>query len=83
MSTESHLVLTTIVTRAQWAADQQAVLLTARGTLRDRARQQGLQVRGEPTEDVQVLPGDTRVRITLSTGTVPADTAPAGTAPAD
>jgi hypothetical protein len=72
MTANSHLVLTTIVTRTQWTADRLEVLRSARATLQQRAQQQNLELLDEPVEDIEVLPGGTRVRITLSTQTAPA-----------
>lgn len=62
----AHLVLTSIVTDADWDTDSPAALAAAHGALHAHARRRGLIVHGRPEEDVQFLEGSHRVRITLT-----------------
>ncbi|MFD0483672.1 hypothetical protein ACFQ46_13795 [Kineococcus sp. GCM10028916] len=65
MTVHPHLVLASVVPRPEWRNSCHDVLRAAHETLHQRARQQGLGLVQEPEETVEVLPGDTRVRITL------------------
>ncbi|WP_432570586.1 hypothetical protein [Kineococcus sp. SYSU DK005] len=58
--------MTSIVGEAEWRADTLRALSTVQGKLRRRAEQQGLSLCGRPSEAVEVILGDLRVRITIS-----------------
>ncbi|NIZ90387.1 hypothetical protein [Kineococcus rubinsiae] len=75
-SAHERFVLTTVVKEAQWQADACAVLVDARTTLHQRAAQRGLLITGEPFEDVEVMVGDHRVRITLTAAAAPIASSP-------
>ena len=64
--TAVHLVLATVVTHERWQNNRADVLHAAQATLQQRARQQGVRLLDQPHEDVEVLPGGTRVRITFN-----------------
>ncbi|WP_432503180.1 hypothetical protein [Kineococcus arenarius] len=66
-----HLVLSTVVSEAEWRADVPAGLAALHAKLHQRARQQGLVVSRPPAEDVVVLPDVRRVRITVTAEAVP------------
>ena len=71
-----RLVLTTVVEEAQWRADDRAVLADVRATLHQRAAQRGLLVQGQPVQDVEIMAGDHRVRITLTATAKPTPPSP-------
>ena len=71
MDSRQHLVVTSIVGEAEWRADTAQALSTVQGKLRRRAEQRGLSLCGRPSEAVEVILGDLRVRITISAEAVP------------
>lgn len=66
MNHAEHLIITTIVSAAEWTADATAVLDAARARLHQQTQHRGLTLQDEPTEDVTVLHQDQRVRIILT-----------------
>lgn len=76
MSSRQHFLLTTVVSHRDWASARTEVLAGAHATLRERARQRGLHLAGEPTHTVEVLHGSTHVRVTVTAEGAPEE--PAG-----
>ncbi|NAZ77118.1 hypothetical protein GTQ99_17065 [Kineococcus sp. T13] len=77
MADDQHFVLATVVTRTAWESGSHQVLASSRAVLDEQMRRCGLLVRDRPREEVELLPGGTRVRITLSVDAVPPPGAPA------
>lgn len=73
-----RIVLTTVVRQEEWRSDPAAVRSASRERIRDRAARQGLELVGDPAEELETMAFHERVRITLSADAVPAVTPSGG-----
>ncbi|MGI4893642.1 MAG: hypothetical protein ACRYF3_00840 [Janthinobacterium lividum] len=71
-----HVVLATVVTHTEWQRCSDDVLRAVHAELREQTRQRGLLIVDPASEDVEVLPYGTRVRVTVSAEGVPLDQRP-------
>ena len=66
MSSSQHFLVATVVDAVEWQRGSTGWLEAATTSLHRRAHERGLQITTDLTQLVEVLPGATRLRITLS-----------------